>query len=210
MLEKAINAVRGLPVIPERSRVRFNAWYLRRRGVALGAYPWIPGWVDLYLGGRSSLIVGDGVFIPRTIEVIGNDDGRIIVGKGVSLDSGARLQVANRATLRIGDRTGIGPYNFFNAFDDLTIGSDTMFSPMVNINCADHGMKLGTPMREQYGTYGPVTIGSDCWLGAMVVVLKGVTIGDGAVVGAGAVVTKDIPEYAIAVGVPAKVVGERT
>ncbi|MBU4174073.1 MAG: maltose O-acetyltransferase [Actinobacteria bacterium] len=84
-----------------------------------------------------------------------------------------------------------------------------MVSPMVNINCADHGIQLGTPMREQYGTYGPVTIGSDCWLGAMVVVLKGVTIGDGAVVGAGAVVTTDIPEYAIAVGVPAKVVGER-
>lgn len=210
MLEKAINAVRGLPVIPERYRVLFNAWYLRRRGVALGAYPWIPGWVDLYLGGQSSLVVGDGVFIPRTIEVIGNEDGRIIIGNGVSLDSGARLQVANRATLRIGDRTGVGPYNFFNAFDDLTIGSDTMFSPMVNINCADHGIQLGTPMREQYGTYGPVTIGSDCWLGAMVVVLKGVTIGDGAVVGAGAVVTRDIPEYAIAVGVPAKVVGERT
>ncbi|MBU4240931.1 MAG: acyltransferase [Actinobacteria bacterium] len=141
---------------------------------------------------------------------MGNDDGRIIIGNGVSLDSGARLHVANRATLSIGDRTGVGPYNFFNAFDDLAIGSDTMFSPMVNINCADHGLELGTPMREQYGTYGPVSIGSDCWLGAMVVILKGVTIGDGAVVGAGAVVTKDIPEYAIAVGVPAKVVGERT
>jgi acetyltransferase-like isoleucine patch superfamily enzyme len=64
-------------------------------------------------------------------------------------------------------------------------------------------------MREQYGTYAPVAIGSDCWLGAMVVVLKGVRIGNGAVIGAGSVVTKDIPEYTVAVGIPAKVIKER-
>lgn len=191
-------------------KVAFNAWYLQRKGAALGGRAWISGWVDLALAGNSSLSIGDGVFVPRTIEVRGNDDGRIIIGKGVTIDSGARLSVANRATLRVGNRVGIGPYNFFNAFDDLTIGDDTMFGPLVNVNCADHGIELGRPMREQYGTYGPVSIGSDCWLGSMVVVLKGVTIGEGAVVGAGSVVTKDIPEYAIAAGVPAEVIRERT
>ena len=190
-------------------RVLFNYWRLKRNGVEIGAGAWISGWVDLALAKQSSLAIGERVFIPRTIEIRGNDRGRIIIGDDVSIDSGARLHVANDATLRIGNRVGIGPYNFLNAFDDLEIGDDTMLGPFVNINCADHGMELGKPMREQYGTYAPVIIGSDCWLGAMVVVLKGVKIGNGAVVGAGSVVTRNIPEYTIAAGVPAKVIKER-
>jgi len=190
-------------------RVLFNAWYLHRKGLVLGDYPWISGWVDLKLAGRSSMSVGKGVFIPRTIEVRGNDEGRIIVGDNVTMDSGARLHAANRAILKIGDRVGIGPYNFLNAFDDLTIGDDVMFGPFVNINCADHGMERGRPMREQYGAYGPVVIGDDCWLGSMVVVLKGVTIGEGSVVGAGSVVNRDVPSGMIVAGSPARPIGTR-
>jgi len=189
--------------------VLFNAWYLKRRGVSLGGRAWISGWVDLALAGNSALVIGDDVFIPRTIEVRGNDDGRIVIGDCVSIDSGARLQVAHGATLSVGDRVGIGPYNFFNALDDLTIGHDTMFGPLISINCGDHGTDRCSPMREQLGTYGPVTIGADCWVGSMVVVTKGVTIGDGAVIGAGSVVTCDVPEYTVAAGVPAKVIRER-
>lgn len=190
-------------------RVMFNAWYLQRRGLVLGANAWISGWVDLALAARSTCEFGESVFVPRTLEVRGNDDGRIVVGDHVTLDTGARLHVANKATLRIGNNVGIGPYNILNAFDDLTIGDDTMFAPFVNVNCADHGTETGTLMRLQYGTYGPVVIGNDCWLGAGVVVTKGVTIGDGAVVGAGSVVTRDIPEYTISVGTPCCVISER-
>ncbi len=190
-------------------RVAFNAWYLKKKGVQMGERVWISGWVDLVLAGESTLALGNDVFIPRTIQIRGNDKGRIIIGDGVSIDSWARLAVAHDATLKVGNRVGIGPYNIFNAFDDLTIGDETMFGPFVNINCADHGVKLGTPMREQMGTYAPVRIGRDCWLGALVVVLKGVIIGDGAVIGAGSVVTRDIPPYTIAAGVPAKVIRER-
>jgi acetyltransferase-like isoleucine patch superfamily enzyme len=190
-------------------RVVFNAWYLKRAGVALGANAWISGWVDLALAARSTCEFGDSVFIPRTIEIRGNDDGRIVIGDHVTLDTGARLHVANKATLRIGDNVGIGPYNILNAFDDLAIGNDTMFGPFVNINCADHGTEVGIPMRLQYGTYGPVVIGNDCWLGAGVVVTRGVTIGDGAVIGAGSVVTHDIPGHTISVGSPCCVINER-
>jgi acetyltransferase-like isoleucine patch superfamily enzyme len=190
-------------------RVFYNAWYLQRKGVTLGGRAWISGKIDLALGGDSSLSVGKDIFIPRMVEIRGSDRGRIMIGDGVTIDSGARLSVANDATLLIGDRVGIGPYNFLNAFGDLTVGDDTMFGPFVNVNCADHGMERGRPMREQYGTYGPVRIGKDCWLGAMVVVLKGATIGDGAVIGAGSVVAGDIPEYAIAAGSPARVLRTR-
>jgi acetyltransferase-like isoleucine patch superfamily enzyme len=199
-----------LPFFFRNPKVMFNAWYLRRKGVALEDGAWISGWVDLAMAARSSLAIGRGVFIPRTVEIRGNDDGSIIIGDNVTIDTGARLHVANRATLKVGDRVGIGPYNILNAFDDLSIGDDTMFGPFVNINCADHGVELGTPMREQYGTYGPVVIGNDCWLGSRAVVLRGITIGDGAVIGAGSVVTCDVPEYTIAAGVPCAVLRERT
>jgi len=56
---------------------------------------------------------------------------------------------------------------------------------------------------------GDISIGSDVWIGSNVIILSGVTIGDGAVIGAGAVVTKDIPPYAVAAGVPAKVIKSR-
>ena len=204
-----VQTCRGFGLACMNPRVVFNAWNLKRKGVELGAGAWISGWVDLALAGEAYVQIGPCVFVPRTIEVRGSDRGRISIGSGVSIDAGARLQVANDATLSIGDRVGVGPYNFLNAFDDLTIGDDTMLAPFVLINCADHGIERDRPMREQRGTYEPVSIGRDCWLGAMVVVLKGVRIGDGAVIGAGAVVTSDIPEYTIAAGVPAMVIRER-
>jgi acetyltransferase-like isoleucine patch superfamily enzyme len=142
--------------------------------------------------------------------VRGNDQGRIVIGDEVTIDTGARLAVANKAVMTIGDNAGIGPYNILNAFDDLTVGRDTMFGPFVNVNCADHGIETGTPMRLQHGTYGPVRIGRDCWLGAGVIVTKGVTIGNGAVIGAGSVVTCDVPEYTVACGAPARAVRERS
>jgi acetyltransferase-like isoleucine patch superfamily enzyme len=69
---------------------------------------------------------------------------------------------------------------------------------------------LGYPPDKDYGpTHPRTTIGSDAWIGAGAKVMAGVTIGEGAVVASGAVVTKDVPSYAIAVGVPSRVVGYR-
>jgi len=70
--------------------------------------------------------------------------------------------------------------------------------------------RLDVPMMKQ-GMYtrGPVIIGDDVWIGAAARVLDGVTVGRGAIIGAGAVVTRDVPAYAIAAGVPAKVIGRR-
>jgi acetyltransferase-like isoleucine patch superfamily enzyme len=65
------------------------------------------------------------------------------------------------------------------------------------------------PICKQGNSYKGITVEEDCWLGSGVRVLDGVTIGRGSIIGAGAVVTKDIPPYSIAVGVPAKVVSQR-
>jgi acetyltransferase-like isoleucine patch superfamily enzyme len=189
--------------------IRYHQWQLRRGGVECGPYVWIAAKPDVALCGESTCSIGNCTFIPTPIQIRGNDRGRIRVGEHCSIDTLARLFAANDALLDIADNVGIGPYNIINAFDDCSIGRNTMLSPYVNINCADHGMELGEPMRCQYGCYGPVVIGEDCWLCSHAVILKGVTIGDGAVVAAGSVVNSDIPPYTIAAGVPARVVGER-
>jgi acetyltransferase-like isoleucine patch superfamily enzyme len=81
---------------------------------------------------------------------------------------------------------------------------------MCHITDVNHGIEHGTPIRTQPLEDDPVKIGNDVWIGAGCSILPGVTIGNGAVIGARAVVTKDIPENAIAVGVPAKVLKYRS
>ena len=110
---------------------------------------------------------------------------------------------------------GKGVYANFNLtlVDDthIYVGDYTMFGPNVTVATAGH--PILPELREQaYQFNMPVHIGRNCWLGAGVVVLPGVTIGDNTVIGAGSVVTKDIPANVVAVGNPCRVlreIGER-
>ena len=92
---------------------------------------------------------------------------------------------------------------------NIVFGRDVMLGPKTIIWGRDHGMEIGVPMKDQGHIKEDIIIGDDVWIAANVVILKGVHVGKGAVIGAGAVVTKDIPEYAIAVGNPAKVIKYR-
>lgn len=92
---------------------------------------------------------------------------------------------------------------------EIKIGDNVQIGPKTVIWGRDHGISKFELIRNQPHVKKPIIIGNDVWIGANVTILKGVNIGDGAVIGAGSVVTKDIPEYAIAVGNPAKVIGYR-
>lgn len=100
--------------------------------------------------------------------------------------------------------------NFACTFVDDThiyVGDYTMFGPNVTVATAGH--PILPELREQAYQYNaPVHIGKNCWLGAGVIVLPGVTIGDNVVVGAGSVVTKDLPSNVVAVGNPCRVLRE--
>lgn len=87
----------------------------------------------------------------------------------------------------------------------ITIGNDVLIAPNVGIYTAGH--VLDPEIRKKTGAeFGqPITIGNNCWIGANVTILPGVTIGDNVVVGAGSVVTKDLPNDVLAVGNPCKV-----
>ena len=94
---------------------------------------------------------------------------------------------------------------------DIYVGDKVMFAPNVTVATAGH--PINPELRYQAMQYNiPVHIGRNCWLGAGVIVLPGVTIGDNSVIGAGSVVTKDIPANVVAVGNPCRVlreIGER-
>jgi len=131
---------------------------------------------------------------------------------------GAGSGMAPTVSLRNGERIGIGgnchigESCYLWAGDStgrIDLGDRVSLAPGVFITASDYRFVAGVPFREQPKRERDIRIGDDVWLGAGVVVTAGVTIGDGCIVGAGAVVTKDLPAGSIAVGVPAKVVGQR-
>lgn len=111
--------------------------------------------------------------------------------------------------LQIGDNSGIG--QFSEIYGDVRIGNDVMMGTNCIIYTVNHAFdRLDIPMRQQGSSdVKPVIIGDDVWIGGRVTILPGVHIGRGAIIGAGAVVTKDVPEFAIVGGNPAKILKYR-
>jgi GT2 family glycosyltransferase/acetyltransferase-like isoleucine patch superfamily enzyme len=91
----------------------------------------------------------------------------------------------------------------------IVIGNDVLFGPDVMVTAANYRFNDGQPVTEQAMDEADVVIGDDVWIATGAVILPGVTIGNGAIIGAGALVNRDIPPMAIAVGSPARVVGQR-
>jgi acetyltransferase-like isoleucine patch superfamily enzyme len=134
----------------------------------------------------------------------------IRIGNDVIISRNCVIQ-AKTAAVTIGDRTDIGCNTLLTASGGIEIGNSVLIAGNCYIGGGRyHTDRIDIPMMEQ-GLYtkGPVIIHDDVWLGAGATVLDGVTLGKGCVVGAGAVVTKDLPDYAIATGVPAKVIKYR-
>nr|WP_269205202.1 acyltransferase [Motilibacter aurantiacus] len=134
--------------------------------------------------------------------------GRIAFGAGCVLDEG--LTVESHGEVEVGEQVIFGHHVTIGAHERVVIGRDSMLAELVSVRDHDHDFTdPDRPIREQGVRVAPVRIGRDVWIGAKATVLRGVTIGDGAVIGANAVVTKDVPPFAVAVGVPARVVAYR-
>ena len=92
---------------------------------------------------------------------------------------------------------------------EITIGDNVLIGPKTVIWGRDHGTSILEPMRFQAHVKQPIEIGNDVWIGANVTILKGVKIGNGSIIAAGSVVVKDIPNFVIVAGNPAKVIKNR-
>lgn len=131
----------------------------------------------------------------------------------VSLGDGTVLRPHTVVNPMAPDGISFGSDCTLNSFSFLagqvTIGDGVRIANQVSIHSFDHQMAGGEMIHEQGLDMGTVTIGDDVWIGTGSRILKDVQIGEGAVVGAGAVVTSDVPSYRVVGGVPAAVIGDR-
>jgi len=136
------------------------------------------------------------VFHPETIEI----------GDNVYVGHYAIIKGYYRNKMIIGAGTWIGQQCFFHSAGGLTIGSNVGIGPGVKIITSSHAEEgIQIPILHSRVDLAPVTIGDDSDIGVGAIILPGVTIGKGVQVGAGAVVTHSVDDYAVVVGVPAKV-----
>lgn len=117
--------------------------------------------------------------------------------------------VDDDACLEIGEGVFIGRATEFDIQERVYVGDHTIIAPNCFITDHSHGISAELRIDQQACSAKPVVIGSDVWIGTGAVVLSGVKVGDGAIVGANAVITKDVPSMAIVAGVPAKLLRYR-
>jgi acetyltransferase-like isoleucine patch superfamily enzyme len=160
-----------------------------------------------YLGMK----VGQNTYLGK-VEV-GYDYEQISIGDFCTIKSGTNFMISNyvrkELAVIIGNNVYLGSGCHFNIGKQVKIGSNCMIASGCSFIDNDHGTNKNQLLREQKGKILSIQIEEDCWLGANVIILKGVTIGKGAIVAAGAVVNKSIPPYEIWAGVPAKKISQR-
>jgi acetyltransferase-like isoleucine patch superfamily enzyme len=157
------------------------------------------------------LILGHHVFIGERVTIYGANDVEISIGDRVCLHQDSIIEVGHSGRVSIGPNTHIQPRCQLSSYQGpLTIGRNVQIAPSCEFYPYAHGTALGQAMRQQALTSkGGIVVEDDVWISAGTIVLDGVRIGSGAVIGAGSVVTRDVPCNAIAVGVPARVIGMR-
>lgn len=112
-----------------------------------------------------------------------------------------------KAELIIGNNVSIGRFSSIGCANKILIEDDVTLAPHVHITDRNHGYEdVSTPIWRQPTVCRPIVIGKESWLGYGAQVMPGVTIGRHCVIGAGSIVTKDIPDYCVAAGIPARVI----
>lgn len=131
--------------------------------------------------------------------------GRLTLGKWCFIGHGNAIR-CHEGNLRIGSKVVMGATNTINCYLDIEIGDESILADWIYICDFDHRFDdLEMPIRKQGIVKSPVKVGRDVWIGEKATILRGVTIGDGAVIASHALVNRDVPERAIAGGVPARV-----
>jgi len=155
--------------------------------------------------------IGDNVVIDDNclVDAKGDANRGITIGSGVFVGRNSILSCKN-GDIEIADGANIGFNCEVFSASRVAIGRDTLLAAYCYVIGGDHDFSdPSVPVLSQGRRSAGVTIGAGAWLGAGAKILDGVTVGDGAIVGAGAVVREAVPDGAIAVGIPARIVGQR-
>ena len=160
---------------------------------------------------RSRHIATSGfVFLDRGSEIYCRRGlGHLEIGRFVWVGRGTAIR-CHEGFMRIGDKAVFGQNDHVNCYLDVEIGRECIVGDWVYVGDFDHRFDdPSLPIRKQGIVATPVQVGADCWIGEKASVLRGVTVGRGSVIGAHAVVTRDLPAGSVAAGVPARVIKRR-
>ncbi len=174
------------------------------RGVVIGR--------NVSLRHPHKISLGENVYVDEgcLLDAQGADEMGLVVGSDVIISRNSML-ICKYGSIHIGDRANFGSNCLIGSMGRIEVGADTLFAANCYVGGGMYRMdRTDIPVAKQ-GSYtrGPIVIGEGCWLGAAAVVADGVRLGRHVVMGAGAVAVKDLPDYAVAVGVPARVLRVR-
>jgi acetyltransferase-like isoleucine patch superfamily enzyme len=164
-------------------------------------------WLKLRFRGR---LQTDGIaFVCPGVQLEIGRDARVVLGRWSWLGHGTKVR-AHEGEVVIGAKSVLGQECTISAYQHVSIGRECIVADRVMLIDFDHGVvEVERPIRLQGIYKRDVRVGSNVWLGYGACVLRGVHVGDNAIVGTNAVVTKDLPDNAVAAGVPAKVIRMR-
>jgi len=190
-----------------RGAARSSTWARREGAAFVGRHVNIR---DAHL-----LRAGSGVLIEDFVSIEALSTEGVTLGNGVTISRFATIRATGvlgnlGVGFVIGDGSSLGEYCYIGAAGGVTIGKNVLVGQRVSFHAENHNFDdPHRPIKEQGVTRRGITVEDDCWIGSGAIILDGVTVGEGSVVAAGAVVTGSIPPYSVAGGVPARVLRQR-
>ena|SRR3989338_28635 len=182
VIETGVNLTHGICKI---LLARVHIFWLRARGYDID-YSVILGGRNIFIqSSKNSIKVDQKSVLSLSVKIAAGFGGKIIIHRNVAVFEYCVIDAHRK--IEIGDNTLIAPFCYLTDYDHLVTAKDK------------------SPIAQGYKS-APISIGRNVWLGTKVIILKGVTIGDNTVIGAGSVVTRDIPSNSVAVGNPARVI----
>ena len=191
----------------------FNVFILRMQGAKIGKNVKLFGKVNVLCrdgGSLKNVTIEDGVEVEGVLYLRLRKSGKIVLEENVKSATEVWLVTANEAELRIRKNVIIGSYCILNGGHGIDIGEDSWLAGFVYLNSSDHKIEMGELIRKQGYVGAKITVGANNWIGGHAFINKGITTGEGVVVGAGSIVTKSFDANSIVVGNPAKVLRNRT
>ena len=146
------------------------------------------------------------IIIERGVSILKYKGGRLYAGRGVRLAGRCYLAVGSEGLLELGPRVVVGSDTRIMAATQVRVGAHCMIS----WNCSifdSIGHRMWLQGQDEAGIEAPITIGDDVWIGPYSIIMKGVTIGNNCIIGAGSVVRRDVPPNTLAYGNPARPAG---
>jgi acetyltransferase-like isoleucine patch superfamily enzyme len=184
--------------------------FARRHHMLRPAYvPLILRWAWLKLRWRDRLQTDGLCFVCRDVRLEIGRNARVVLGRWSWVGEGCKIR-AHEGEVVIGAKSVLGQECTISAYQNVSIGRECIIADRVMMIDFDHGVvEVERPIREQGIYKRDVRVGHNVWIGYGACLLRGVTVGDNAIIGTSSVLTADVPENAVVAGIPARVIRER-